>query len=34
MKFDSQEIRKHAEQFDKEEFKQNLYNFIQAKLKK
>ena len=34
MKFDSQEIRKHAELFDKEKFKQNLYTFIQDKLKK
>jgi glycosyltransferase involved in cell wall biosynthesis len=32
--FDSQVIRKHAEQFDKEHFKQNLYNFIQNKLEK
>lgn len=34
MQFDSQVIRKHAEEFDKEIFKQNLYNFVQNKLEK
>jgi hypothetical protein len=34
MQFNSDEIRKHAEQFDKVIFKQNLYKFIQDKLKK
>jgi glycosyltransferase involved in cell wall biosynthesis len=34
MKFDTWKIRKHAEQFDKEIFKEKLYKFIQDKLKK
>lgn len=34
MQFNADEIRKHAEKFDKEIFKQNLYKFIQDKLKK
>jgi hypothetical protein len=34
MQFDEKEIRTHAEQFDKEIFKENLHKFIQDKLKK
>jgi glycosyltransferase involved in cell wall biosynthesis len=34
MQFNAGEIRKHAEQFDKEIFKENIYKFIQDKLEK
>ena len=33
MKFDKQEIRKHAMKFDEEEFRKKIKNFVEEKYK-